>query len=68
MLAEKSPNYFDLEDTVSLICLEEPRASLESLEGLIVIDEIQRRPDLFTVLRVLANRSSAWFGPGLSGG
>ena len=58
LLPEDSPSYFDLEDPVSLIRLEEPRTSLESLEGLIVIDEVQRRPDLFPVLRVLADRSS----------
>ena len=57
LLAEDSPNYFDLEDPVSLVRLEEPRTSLEPLEGLVVIDEVQRRPDLFPVLRVLADRS-----------
>jgi predicted AAA+ superfamily ATPase len=31
--------------------------ALESLRGLIVIDEVQRRPDLFPILRVLADRS-----------
>ena len=54
---EDSPNYFDLEDPVSLTRLEEPRTALESLQGLIVIDEVQRRPDLFPILRVLADRS-----------
>ena len=58
LLAEDSPNYFDLEDPVGLARLEEPRTSLEPLEGLVVIDEVQRRPDLFPVLRVLADRSS----------
>ena len=56
LLAEDSPNYFDLEDPVSLARLEEPRTALESLKGLVVIDEVQRRPDLFPVLRVLADR------------
>jgi hypothetical protein len=56
LLAEDSPNYFDLEDPVSLTRLEEPRTALEPLQGLVVIDEIQRRPDLFPVLRVLADR------------
>jgi predicted AAA+ superfamily ATPase len=56
LLDEESPNYFDLEDPVSLARLEEPRTALESLKGLVVIDEIQRRPDLFPVLRVLADR------------
>lgn len=52
-----SPNYFDLEDPVSLARLDEPRTALESLTGLIVIDEVQRRPELFPVLRVLADRT-----------
>ena len=55
-LAKDSPNYFDLEDLLSLARLEEPMTALEPLEGLVVMDEIQRRPDLFPVLRVLADR------------
>ena len=51
-----SKNYFDLEDPVSLIRLEEPMTSLRELDGLVVIDEIQRRAELFPVLRVLADR------------
>ena len=49
-------NYFDLEDPRSLARLAEPMTALENLRGLIVIDEVQRRPDLFPVLRVLADR------------
>ncbi|MGK2942466.1 MAG: ATP-binding protein [Immundisolibacter sp.] len=55
-LAEDSANYFDLEDPVSLARLAEPMTALGALEGLVVIDEVQRRPDLFPVLRVLADR------------
>lgn len=51
-----SPNYFDLEDPVCLARLAEPMTTLESLRGVVVIDEIQRRPELFPVLRVLADR------------
>ncbi len=51
-----SPNYFDLEDPLSLARLDEPMTALRELTGLIVIDEIQRRPELFPVLRVLADR------------
>lgn len=47
--------YFDLEDPVSLQRLAEPKTALESLGGLIVIDEVQRRPNLFPLLRVLAD-------------
>ena len=56
LLPEESPTYFDLEDPASLARLDEPVTSLGPLRGLIVIDEIQRRPDLFPVLRVLADR------------
>ncbi|MEM7532369.1 MAG: ATP-binding protein [Chloroflexota bacterium] len=51
-----SINYFDLEDPISLARLDEPMTALRGLEGLIVIDEIQRRPDLFPLLRVLVDR------------
>ena len=56
LLSEHSINYFDLEDPVSLARLEEPLTTLQPLRGLVVIDEVQRRPDLFPVLRVLADR------------
>lgn len=51
-----SPNYFDLEDPTSLARLAEPMTSLSTLRGVVVIDEVQRRPDLFPVLRLLADR------------
>src|SRR5512144_3040765 len=51
-----SINYFDLEDPLSLARLDQPMTALRDLRGLVVIDEIQRRPDLFPVLRVLADR------------
>ncbi len=52
----KSPAYFDLEDPRSLARMAEPMTALAPLRGVVVIDEIQRRPDLFPVLRVLADR------------
>src|SRR5438067_2530897 len=51
-----SLNYFDLEDPQGLARLTEPDLALRPLKGLVVIDEIQRRPDLFPLLRVLADR------------
>ena len=51
-----SLNYFDLEDPVSLARLDEPMTALRSLRGPVVIDEIQRRPNLFPILRVLVDR------------
>lgn len=58
-LPEDSAGYFDLEDPVGLARLAEPMTALGSLTGLVVIDEVQRRPDLFPVLRVLADRKGA---------
>ncbi len=50
-------NYFDLEDDVSLVRLEGGAQSvLDRLSGTVIIDEVQRRPQLFTSLRVLADR------------
>lgn len=51
-------HYFDLEDYTDLAKLTNPKLTLEPLEGLIIIDEIQRAPDLFTYLRVLADRKT----------
>jgi len=55
-VAAKSLNYFDLEDPLSLARLDQPDTVLRPLKGVVVIDEIQRRPDLFALLRVLADR------------
>ena len=57
LLDEESINYFDLEDPASLARLDEPMTALRPLRGLVVIDEVQRRPDLYPVLRVLADRN-----------
>jgi hypothetical protein len=56
LLPADHPHYFDLEDPVSLARLAEPATALRPLRGLVVIDEVQRRPDLYPVLRVLADR------------
>jgi predicted AAA+ superfamily ATPase len=48
--------HFDLEDPRDLNQLSDPMLALEGLRGLIVLDEIHRRPELFPVLRVLADR------------
>ncbi|NNN06951.1 MAG: ATP-binding protein [Elusimicrobia bacterium] len=49
-------SFFDLEDPVDLERLRSPKSVLEPLKGLVVIDEVQRAPDLFPVLRVLIDR------------
>lgn len=55
-LSAGKKNYFDLEDTDDLLRLEEAKSALAGLHGLVVIDEIQRKPDLFPLLRVLSDR------------
>jgi len=47
---------FDLEDPRDLARLADPMLALRAHRGLVVLDEIQRRPDLFPVLRVLVDR------------
>jgi hypothetical protein len=57
MRGESRPTHlFDLENPEDLARLAEPMLALKTLKGLVVIDEVQRRPDLFPVLRVLADR------------
>lgn len=48
--------HFDLEDPRDETRLAAPMLVLEPLRGLVVLDEIQRHPELFPVLRVLADR------------
>ncbi len=48
-------HYFDLEDPGAIARLQTPKLTLEPLSGLIIIDEIQRQPELFPLLRVLAD-------------
>ena len=49
--------HFDLEIPEDLARLSDPMMILKELEGLVIIDEIQRSPELFQVLRVLIDRS-----------
>jgi predicted AAA+ superfamily ATPase len=51
-------NMFDLEDPRDAARLGDPTLSLPPLAGTVVIDEAQRRPDLFPILRVLADEDS----------
>lgn len=50
-------HYFDLEDPDHLNALQNPKLALESLTGIIIIDEIQRQPELFTYLRVFVDNN-----------
>lgn len=52
----QSSHFFDLEDVDALARLAAPKVALERLEGLVVLDEVQRKPELFALLRVLADR------------
>lgn len=54
--ADGPVTHFDLEDPEDLRLLEDAKLALQDLKGLVVVDEVQRRPDLFPVLRVLADR------------
>lgn len=56
LVSPDSPNYFDLENPRSIVRLDEPMTAFENLQGTVVIDEIQRRPELFPILRVLSDR------------
>lgn len=51
----KAENRFDLENPRDLAMLENPQLTLERLKGLTVIDEIQRKPELFQLLRYLVD-------------
>ena len=48
--------FFDLEHPRDLARLADPLLTLEPLEGLVVLDEVQRLPEVFPLLRVLADR------------
>lgn len=59
MLCQQWPDkvhFFDAENPEDAARLSDPMLTLKNLQGLIVIDEIQRLPGLFSVLRVLADR------------
>jgi uncharacterized protein len=49
----------DLEEPADLARLADPMLGLRDVEGLVILDEVQRRPELFPVLRVLADRRKA---------
>ncbi|MCG3127461.1 MAG: hypothetical protein CHACPFDD_02321 [Phycisphaerae bacterium] len=56
-MRQKSPVFhFDLENPSDAARLAEPMLALERLRGLVVIDEVQRQPNLFPIIRVLADR------------
>ena len=61
LIAEQEPStFFDLENPVDIQRLSAPMQALKDLSGLVIIDEVQRKPELFELLRVLVDRSSQY--------
>ncbi|MBI1783781.1 ATP-binding protein [Candidatus Sumerlaeota bacterium] len=58
MAGKKNCAFFDLEKPVDRRKLETPEQTLGGLRGWVVLDEIQRKPELFEFLRVLLDRPS----------
>jgi predicted AAA+ superfamily ATPase len=56
--AKKACTHLDLENPVDFQRLSNPAVTLEPLSGLVIIDEIQRKPELFELLRVLVDRKN----------
>jgi len=56
LMGNTRAEFFDLENPTDLAALENPMSALEPLRGRVVIDEVQRTPELFPILRVLADR------------
>lgn len=57
-MSKQEIHNFDLEDPTDLARLENPKLALADLSGLIIIDEIQRKPELFPYLRVLVDHEN----------
>jgi predicted AAA+ superfamily ATPase len=53
---DRPSHYLDLEDDTVARRLLEPKVALEPLRGLVILDEVQRQPELFPLLRVLSDR------------
>jgi predicted AAA+ superfamily ATPase len=54
--SDKAVVYFDLENPMDISRMQNPTLMLESLQGNVIIDEIQQMPELFPILRVLVDR------------
>jgi hypothetical protein len=55
-ITERPAEYYDLESLPDQRRLQNPELVLGSAQGLVVLDEIQRMPGLFSALRVLVDR------------
>jgi uncharacterized protein len=57
-MSEQEPTtFFDLENPVDIQRLSAPVQTLKDLSGLVILDEVQRKPELFELFRVVADRS-----------
>ena len=54
--SDRGAEYFDLESQPELQRLQNPEMVLGPIEGIVILDEIQRMPALFSTLRVLVDR------------
>jgi predicted AAA+ superfamily ATPase len=54
-IKNKDIHFFDMENPNDLARLDNPTLALQDLDGIIIIDEVQRSPELFPVLRVLVD-------------
>jgi hypothetical protein len=48
--------FFDLEDPRDVNRLQNPMLTLEREQGYVIVDEVQKKPELFEILRVLVDR------------
>ena len=55
---ESEVSFFDLESQEDVVRLDDPLTTLKPLKGLVILDEVQRVPEIFPTLRVLSDRSS----------
>lgn len=53
---QRPSSYFDLESQKDLTRLDNPEMVFATLSGLVVIDEIQNKPELFSALRVVVDK------------
>ncbi len=53
---QEPATFFDLENPVDIQRLSAPMQALKDLSGLVILDEVQRKPELFELLRVLVDR------------
>ncbi len=58
LAAQRECEFFDLEDPVDRRRLEAPKLALQGRRGIVVIDEVQRKPELFEILRVIVDDPS----------